>query len=222
VDVVPPAGLYDICAGVRAQMTGEHAVGRVIARPFAGADGSWERTEGRRDYALAPPSAGYLQAVRARGGEVHAVGKVAQLFAGRGVDVEHPAATNTQALDKVDELMGSLEHGLAFANLIETDQVYGHRHDFEGFAGALERIDFRVGEWLERLGGEDLLVLTADHGCDLTSPRTDHTREHAPLLASFPGHGGRRFDGALADVGASVLQWLTGAGSPDLPGHSFV
>jgi phosphopentomutase len=109
-----------------------------------------------------------------------------------------------------------------FTNLIETDQVYGHRHDFEGFAGALERIDAAVAGWLPRLRAGDLLVLTADHGCDLTSPRTDHTREHAPLLARFAGHRGRRHDGPLSDVGASVLAWLTGCDAPELPGHPFL
>ena len=98
-----------------------------------------------------------------------------------------------------------------FTNLIETDQVYGHRHDFAGFAQALSDIDDAVAGWLELLRDDDLLVLTADHGCDLTSPRTDHTREHAPLLACFAGHGSRRHDGPLADVGASVLHWLAGA-----------
>ena len=109
-----------------------------------------------------------------------------------------------------------------FTNLIDTDQVYGHRHDFEGFAGALARIDEYVARWLTMLRPGDLLVLTADHGCDLTSPRTDHTREHAPLLAAFVGHGGRRHDGPLADVGASVLRWLAGADDGELPGRSFV
>ncbi len=97
-----------------------------------------------------------------------------------------------------------------FTNLIETDQVYGHRHDCPGFAGALEEIDREVTGWLPRLGEEDLLVLTADHGCDPTGPHTDHTREYAPLLARYPGHGSRRHDGLLADVGASVLDWLAG------------
>ena len=223
VDVVSPAELYDICQRVRAGMTGEHAVGRVIARPFDGSDGSFERTDGRRDFALAPPARSYLEELQGHGVPVHSVGKVAQLFAGVGVDVEHPGATNERALDETSELIGELDHGLVFINLIETDQVYGHRHDFEGFAGALRRIDDRVAGWLGLLGDDDLLILTADHGCDLTSPRTDHTREQAPLLASFAGHGGRRHDGVLADVGASVLAWLAdGAGAPELPGRSFL
>jgi phosphopentomutase len=223
VDVVAPDELYDICRRVRAAMTGEHAVGRVIARPFAGTEGAFERTDGRRDYALAPPSPSYLEALQAHGVPVHTVGKVAQLFAGVGIDVDHPGATNERALDETSQLIAELDRGLVFTNLIETDQVYGHRHDFEGFAGALRRIDDRVGGWLERLHAGDLLVLTADHGCDLTSPRTDHTREQAPLLASFAGHNGRRHDGELADVGASVLAWLAGgARAPELPGRSFL
>jgi phosphopentomutase len=118
--------------------------------------------------------------------------------------------------------MSELEGGLVFTNLIETDQVYGHRHDVRGFHRALQEIDIVVGEWLDRLGPDDLLVLTADHGCDPDSERTDHTREHAPLLACFDGHGGRRRDGPLSDVGASVLDWLCPAQTAELPGTSFI
>ena len=223
VDVVAPAQLYDICQRVRSDLTGEHAVGRVIARPFAGPEGSFERTDGRRDFALAPPAPSYLDALHAQDVPVHSVGKVAQLFAGVGIDVEHPGATNERALDETTELIAGLDHGFVFTNLIETDQVYGHRHDFEGFAGALRRIDDRVAAWLDMLRDDDLLILTADHGCDLTSPRTDHTREQAPLLARFAGDAGRRHDGVLADVGATVLAWLgEGARAPELPGRPFL
>ncbi len=117
--------------------------------------------------------------------------------------------------------MPSCDHGLVFTNLIETDQVYGHRKDTAGFHDALKRIDGAVGGWLERLRADDLLILTADHGVDPASSHTDHTREHAPLLAVFPGHGGRRHDGPLADVGASVLRWLTDRTDETLPGESF-
>jgi phosphopentomutase len=222
VEVVAPAELYSICTEVRGRLGAEHAVGRVIARPFTGAHGSFERTEGRRDYALAPPSRSYLDALQAHRVPVHSVGKVAQLFSGAGIDVEHAGPTNARALDETAELIDSLPDGLVFTNLIETDQVYGHRHDFAGFERALQEIDRRVAGWLERLRDDDLLVLTADHGCDLTSPRTDHTREHAPLLASFGGHASRRHDGPLADVGASVLYWLAGASAEELPGSSFI
>jgi phosphopentomutase len=105
---------------------------------------------------------------------------------------------------------------------VETDQVYGHRHDVPGFAGALRAIDAAVSEWLKLLGEGDLLVLTADHGVDPATGHTDHTREYAPLLACFEGHGGRRHDGALADVGAGVMRWLTGRDVAELPGTSFL
>jgi phosphopentomutase len=223
VDVVAPQQLYAICERVRAGMTGEHAVGRVIARPFDGAAGAYVRTGGRRDYALAPEAPTYLDALQAHGVEVHGVGKVGSLFLGRGFDLQHEGATNAAALNATARLIDELEDGFVFTNLIETDQVYGHRHDFEGFAGALERIDAAVAQWLGRLHDGDLLVLTADHGVDLTSPRTDHTREHVPLLARFGGDGGRRHDGPMADVGASALAWLCdGAREPELPGEPFV
>jgi phosphopentomutase len=228
VDVIAPEQLYAICARVRFSLPREHAVGRVIARPFAGGTGgtggaaSFARTDGRRDFALAPPRPSYLDALRDHGVPVHTVGKAGRLFDGRGVDVEHPGATNAVALEQTGALIDELDGGFVFTNLIETDQVYGHRHDFEGFAGALERIDAAVAGWLARLRDDDLLVLTADHGVDLTAPHTDHTREHVPLLARFPGHGGRRHDGPLSDVGASVLDWLASAQAADLPGESFV
>lgn len=222
VDVIPAERLYEICGAVRARMRGEAAVGRVIARPFAGAPGAFVRTEGRRDYALPPPSRSYLQALQAAGVEVHTVGKVGQLFTGAGIDVQHPGPTNARALAETASLVEALESGFVFTNLVETDQVYGHRKDFAGFAEALREIDARVGEWIRALRPGDLLILTADHGCDLTSAGTDHTRERAPLLASFAGHGGRRHDGVLADVGASVLRWLGGEDAPELPGRAFL
>jgi len=222
VDVVAPEELYAACALARAELQGRHAVGRVIARPFSGPPGAFARTDGRRDLALPPPAPSYLEALRARGVPVHAVGKVAQVFAGVGVSEEHRAPDNPTAIARIGELLGELAHGLVFANLVDTDQVYGHRKDIAGFHAALRAIDAAVAGWLERLGEDDLLVLTADHGCDPTAPGTDHTREHAPLLASFPGHGGRRHDGPLADVGASALRWLTGEDEPGLPGSAFV
>ena len=220
--VVPVGQLYEICGHVRELMTGEHAVGRVIARPFAGAAGAFERTPRRRDFALAPPAPSHLDALQDAHVPVHAVGKVDQLFAGRGVDAAHPGATNAEAIAQTTGLLGRLDAGLVFANLIETDQVYGHRKDVEGFHAALGEIDAAVARWLDLCGPDDLLILTADHGCDPLHPGTDHTREHAPLLASFAGHGGRRHDGPLADVGASALRWLTGRDAPGLPGTPFV
>jgi phosphopentomutase len=222
VDVVPADELYEICRRVRGVMRGENAVGRVIARPFDGAPGRFRRTEGRRDFSLPPPSPSYLDALQGAAVPVHTVGKVGELFAGVGIDVQHPGPTNTRAMQAVSELLRSLEHGLVFANLVETDQLYGHRHDVSGFHDALRQIDARVGTWLGMLRAGDMLVLTADHGCDVTSAHTDHTREQVPLLAVFDGHRSRRHDGPLADVGSSVLDWLTGRTAVELPGDSFI
>ena len=217
VSVMTEDELYAACAAVRRELTG---VGRVIARPFTGPEGAFERTAGRRDFALTPPSAGHLGALADAGVPVHGVGKVPALFAG-GFDAVHPGATNEEALASIDGLIAELERGLVFANLIETDQVYGHRKDVEGFHAALRRIDAALAGWLGRLRDGDLLIVTADHGCDPAAPHTDHTREHAPLLARFAGDGGRRHDGPLADVGASVLDWLSGRTTP-APGRSFI
>jgi phosphopentomutase len=222
VDVVPPDELYDTCAAVRAVMSGDDAVGRVIARPFEGAPGGFTRTYGRRDFSVAPPGRSYLQEVQEADVPVHGVGKVANLFAGVGLDHTHLGPVNAVAIDATTALLRDLDSGLVFVNLVETDQVYGHRKDVEGFHGALREIDAAAGVWLDLLRPGDLLVLTADHGCDVTTPGTDHTREYVPLLATFEGHDGRRHDGALADVGASCLRWLTGREAPDLPGRAFI
>ena len=223
VDEVPPAELYAACEAAREIMRGEHTVGRVIARPFRGEPGAFERTTGRRDISVSPPGRSYLEELQADGVPVHSVGKVKQVFNDVGIDKGHPGATNEAAIASTEELMAELEAGLVFANFVETDQVYGHRSDVPGFHEALKVIDRAVGGWLERLDPErDLLILTADHGCDPTTPGSDHTREHAPLLASFAGHGGRRHDGAFSDVGASVLRWLSDRDAPELPGDSFI
>jgi phosphopentomutase len=221
-EVVAPDELYEVCRQVRAALSTHHAVGRIIARPFTGTEGSFERTEGRRDYSLAPPAPSYLQQIQQAGVAVHTVGKPGQLFSGIGIDVQHSGPTNAAALAETTRLLDDLEHGFVFTNLIETDQVYGHRHDVPGFHQALREIDETVAAWLELLRADDLLVLTADHGCDPTSAHTDHTREYVPLLAVFDGHGGRRHDGVAADVGASALKWLTGLDASSLPGDPFV
>jgi phosphopentomutase len=221
-DVMDEPALHSLCATVRELMTGEHAVGRVIARPFRGAPGGFTRTTGRHDYSLKPPSRSYLEELGAAGVPVHGVGKIRDLFAGVGIAESHPGATNPEAIASTGELVANLDHGLVFVNLVDTDQIFGHRHDVPGFAGALRAIDDAVGDWLAQLGDEDMLVLTADHGVDPTANHTDHTREHAMLLARFEGHAGRRHDGPLADVGASVLRWLTGRDAPELPGQAFV
>ena len=233
VEVVPPERLYQACVRARALMSGPDAVGRVIARPFEGRPGAFARTGGRRDFSVAPPAASYLQAVQAAGLPVTGVGKISDLFAGRGVTASLPGSDNDEALGSLTRLVEAMPAGLAFGNLIETDQRYGHRKDVEGFARALERIDRWLAELLPQLRDGDLLIVTADHGVDPLHPGTDHTREHAPLLAvtgamvhavaaGGGSRGGFRHDGAMADVGASVLSWLGGGEEPTMPGRAFI
>jgi phosphopentomutase len=232
IDRVTPAELYEACAAARGVMGGADAVGRVIARPFAGAEGSFVRTEGRRDLALAPPGKSYLQELERAGIEVMAVGKVDDLFASRGIGSAHPGSNNAQALASVERLLAEDRPGLIFANLIETDQVYGHRKDTAGFHGALRLIDEAAGRIAATLGPGDLLIVSADHGVDPAHPGTDHTREYVPLLAltgamaqaaaAGAPRGGFRHDGPMADVGATLLHWLAGRSSGGLPGRSFI
>jgi phosphopentomutase len=218
---VPTAELYRACTAARAAMTGQHAVGRVIARPFTGKPGAFRRTEGRRDFALAPPARSYLEEMIDAGVEVHGVGKISDLFAGVGVSRSHAGATNARALTSAGTLLDELDEGLVFVNLIDTDQVYGHRKDSQGFHGALREVDAWLASRLALLRKGDLLILTADHGVDPAHPGTDHTREYTPLLAVL-GMRSARHDGPLADIGATVLRWLTGHDAEGLPGGSFI
>jgi phosphopentomutase len=232
IDRVAAEALYEACRQAREVMSGPDAVGRVIARPFTGEPGSFARTPGRRDFAVAPPGRSYLQELAEAGTSVIGVGKIEDLFAGRGLTGSLPGSSNAQALDAVGVLARELEEGLVFANLIETDQVYGHRKDVPGFARALAEIDARVATLIEGMREGDLLIITADHGVDPAHPGTDHTREYAPLLALTGamarqggrggGYGGARHDGLMADVGATVLSWLTGRRAERLPGESFL
>jgi phosphopentomutase len=222
VDVLPEPDLYVACEAARGVMSAEHGVGRVIARPFEGSPGSFQRREGRRDFALPPPGRSYLEEIQSAGLPVHAVGKIRDLFAGVGISEKHGGATNAKGIEATTRLLSELDAGLIFVNLVETDQVYGHRHDVGGFHEALKEIDSAVAGWLDLLRPDDLLVLTADHGVDPNSGHTDHTREYAPLLARFAGSDGSRHDGPLSDVGASVFRWLTGRDAPELPGTPFV
>jgi phosphopentomutase len=180
------------------------------------------RTDGRRDFALPPPGRSYLEEIVEAEVPVHAVGKVGQIFAGRGVSFDHHAPDNASAVGAIDRLLAAASGPmLVFANLVDTDQLYGHRKDVHGFHRALQEIDTAVARWLVDIGEGDLLVLCADHGCDPASAGTDHTREYSPLLAVFSGQDGRRVDAPLASVGASALHWLTGRESDALPGEPF-
>jgi phosphopentomutase len=234
IDVLSEPDLYAACEAARGVMSGEHGVGRVIARPFEGSPGHFQRREGRRDFALPPPGRSYLEDIQDAGLPVHGVGKIRDLFAGVGITEKHEGGTNAKGIGSTTRLLEGLDAGLIFVNLVETDQVYGHRHDAEGFHEALKEIDAAVASWLELLREDDLLILTADHGVDPNSGHTDHTREYAPLLARFRNRGAARndrgdgsgadpdrHDGPLADVGATVLHWLTGHDAPHLPGEPF-
>ena len=219
--VVPESELYEHCRAAREILTGPRAVSRVIARPFEGEPGAFRRTAGRRDFALAPPARTYLDELREAGVDVHSVGKVSDLFGGRGFSHSHGGADNSAAIAILDRLAADLDEGFVFANLIDTDQLYGHRKDVTGFARALAAIDVALARWLAARRTGDLIVVTADHGCDPAHPGTDHTREYAPLLATFDGAPSVRVDGPLASVGASVLRWLAGRSS-SLPGEPFL
>ncbi len=222
IDVLTEPELYAACEAAREVMTGKDAVGRVIARPFEGEPGSFHRREGRRDFAVRPPGRSYLEEIQDAGLPVHGVGKIRDLFAGVGITEKHEGSTNAKGIASTTRLVEELDQGLIFVNLVETDQVYGHRHDVEGFHQALREIDAAVAHWLALLRDDDMLVLTADHGVDPNSSHTDHTREYVPLLARFAKGDGRRHDGPMSDVGASVLRWLTGRDSSELPGEPFV
>jgi phosphopentomutase len=157
-------------------------VGRVIARPFVGSPGSFTRTSNRHDYALDPTGQTLLDHLTSRGIPVVSIGKVKDLFAGRGIAKALPTTSDADGVDRVLDAMTRVSAGLIFANLVDFDTVYGHRNDVAGYAANLERFDERLGAVLGQLRGDDLLVITADHGNDPTTPSTDHSREHVPLL----------------------------------------
>ena len=183
-EVVPLAELYRACE-VAFEIVGSGlGVGRVIARPFSGSAGRFVRTANRRDYALRPPYDTLLDRLSAAGLPVAAVGKVEDLFAGRGMSRALHTASDAEGMEKVAELMRAGGNGLIFANLVDFDTQYGHRNDVAGYAANLERFDARLADLLPRLAREDLLVITADHGNDPTTPSTDHSREYVPLLVS--------------------------------------
>ncbi len=182
--VIPVADLYRICEPARQLLRGEHEVGRVIARPFEGEPGSFHRTANRHDYAIPPPAGMLLDRLAERGVPVYSVGKIADVFLNRGITTSVKTKDNQDGMRKTQEAMREQQTGLIFTNLVDFDQLYGHRNNVEGYASALEAVD----AWLPSLdlAASDLLLLTADHGCDPTTPSTDHSREYTPLLAYGP------------------------------------
>jgi phosphopentomutase len=211
-ETVPLEELYTGCEIAREILTGKHAVGRVIARPFVGEPGSYSRTANRHDWSLRPRQPNYLTLVREAGNEVYGVGKIQDIFAGVDIDHSHRTKSNIEGIQQIERLLRELDSGLVFVNLVETDMLWGHRNDPVNFHRCLQDFDRRIPDLLDALRPGDLFVLTSDHGCDPTTPSTDHSREHALFLAYVEGQNaaGRRYDGEFADVGATVNAWLGG------------
>jgi phosphopentomutase len=208
-EVIPLWELYKICETAREILRGPLEVGRVIARPFEGLPGNFKRTANRKDYALPPPKGMLLDRLEDSGIEVYSVGKIFDVFLGRGIGPHEKTKNNADGMAKTLEAMDQLERGLIFINLVDFDQQYGHRNDVEGYARALEEFDAWFPEVEKKLQFDDLVIITADHGCDPTTPSTDHSREYVPLLAYRP----RKMEGinlglrkSLSDIGQTVAE----------------
>jgi len=206
-EVIPLWELYKICDTARELLCGPYEVGRVIARPFAGSPGSFSRTPNRKDYAVPPPRGMLLDALDEHGVAVYSVGKIFDVFLGRGIRDYAKTKSNADGMAHTLEAMRSFDAGLIFVNLVDFDQQYGHRNDVEGYAAALEEFDAWLPELFAAEREADLAILTADHGCDPTTPSTDHSREYVPLLVSGPRAGqgvnlGLR--SSLSDIGQTV------------------
>jgi phosphopentomutase len=209
-EVIPVERLYEICEIARDILDGDAKVGRVIARPFTGtvAD-NFMRTENRPDYAVPPPSENLLPLLSSSGLDVVCIGKIASIYDSVGVTQDLTAKNNNQAIDQTINALNAESHGLIFSNLVDFDMLYGHRRDTEGYARALEHFDGRLPDILDAMRGDDLLIITADHGNDPTAPGSDHTREFAPLLvygknAKSGVNLGTR--GSLADIGQTIAE----------------
>jgi len=221
-EVIPLAELYAICQTAREMLAGENAVGRVIARPFIGHPGAFQRTPNRHDFSLAPERS-ILDAIVEAGQQVIAIGKIYDLFASRGVSESRPSKSNRQGIELIIEAIKEESSGLIFANLLDFDQVFGHRNDIEGYARALKEFDAELVNIMSVLKPGDLLFISADHGCDPTTPSTDHSREMVPVLVygsdCRPGVdlGIRE---SFADLGQSIAEHL-GVEACGLAGKSF-
>ena len=221
-DIVPPEQLYEYCHIARDILRGKHGVGRVIARPFVGEPGNFKRTANRHDFSLEPPAVTLPQAVKQAGLDSIAVGKIKDIFAGCGFTEFVYNKDNRDGMAHTDNYVNQSFHGLCFVNLVDFDMAYGHRRDIPGYANALSEFDAWLGEFLPKLQEDDLVFITADHGCDPSyTATTDHTREYVPLLVLGkqvkPGNLGTRQ--TFADVAATIAQ-LLGVELPT-PGTSF-
>jgi len=217
-EVVPIEELYRVCGVTRERVcVGEHAVGRIIARPFVGPDerGTYVRTHRRRDFALAPFEPTVLDRLLEVGIPSYGVGKIGEIFAWKGICESPHVTDNMDGFTKLVERVASPEPGFVFANLVDFDMIWGHRNDYEGYAGGLEAVDARIPELLDAMVDGDLLVITADHGCDPTTDSTDHSREYTPLIAKVKGVDtgvGLGTRETFSDVGETVLDFYGIAG----------
>jgi len=211
-EVIPIERLYEICGIAREMLTGDHAVGRVIARPFVGPDesGSYVRTHRRRDFAITPFEPTVLDRLAETGVVTYGVGKIGEIFGWQGVCESPHVTDNMDAFDKLVERVGGKEPGFVFANLVDFDMIWGHRNNVQGYAGGLEAVDARMPDLLDAMIEGDLLLITADHGCDPTTASTDHSREYAPLIAKVKGVDAGVELGTrdtFSDVGETVLDF---------------
>ncbi len=222
-DLVPVQELYQYCEIARELLHGEHGVGRVIARPFNG-EYPFKRTPRRHDYSLLPPAETMLTILKDKGYDVLSVGKIYDIFAGKGLTESRPTTSNEDGMDATMGMANRDFNGLCFINLVDFDMVYGHRNDVEGYAKALTAFDRRLGELLPLLREDDLLLITADHGCDPLTLSTDHSREYTPMLA-YGAKLKQNVDlgtrDSFADIGATVLEWF-GLSSDGIFGNSFL
>ena len=221
-DIVPVSELYRYCEIARELLTGEHAVGRVIARPFTG-EHPYERTPRRHDYSLIPPADTVADVLAARGFATISVGKIYDIFAGKGFSESNPTPNNAGGMAKTDEIAARDFTGLCFTNLVDFDMVFGHRNNIAGYAQALTEFDAWIGGFRERMGEDDICIITADHGCDPATPSTDHSREHTPMLIFGKSikEGvdlGTRV--SFADIGATILSAF-GIEDGGIAGKSF-
>jgi phosphopentomutase len=208
-DVIPLWELYKICETARDLLRPPHQVGRVIARPFTGEPGAFTRTANRHDYAVPPPRGMLLDRLEKRGVPVFSVGKIIDIFLGRGIGDYERTKSNAEGMQKTLDAMNSNAEGLIFTNLVDFDMLYGHRNDVEGYARALEEVDAWIPRLRAALSDSDLAIITADHGCDPTTPSTDHSREYVPLIAFGPRVRAGVDLGVrttLADIGQTVAE----------------
>jgi phosphopentomutase len=222
-DVIPVDELYDMCLQARRILTGEHSVGRVIARPFVGIPGAFERTDRRKDFSVEPPGLTVLDHLVNAGMPVTGIGKIHDVFAGKGITDSIHSHNNTDGINIIMNTLATQERGLIFANLVDFDMKYGHRNDPVGYYQALAEVDRALPGMINHMRPHDALIITGDHGCDPTTPSTDHSREYVPLLVMGPGlKPGVRLgirDG-FSDLGKSIADMM-GVETPGLPGTSF-